>query len=151
MLICEMAAYYRQQGRSLDEVMTSIYDEFGYYYNRPESFEFDGAAGMQKMNEIMTSLRESHPAAFSGYRVTACSDYLNSFCKDLESGESIEIHLPKSNVLAYSLEGGGAVIVRPSGTEPKIKVYLTSVGTSQQDAADIAQRLFDDTKKILGV
>lgn len=151
MLICEMAAYYRQQGKSLDEVMTSIYDEFGYYLNRTESFEFDGAAGMQKMSDIMNALRNAHPSAVSGYQVTKLADYLNSYSKDLKTGETTEIFLPKSNVLSFSLEGGGAVIVRPSGTEPKIKVYVTAVGTSQQNAADIAEKMFADMMQIMGI
>lgn len=151
MLICEMAAYYRQQGKSLDEVMTSIYDEFGYYLNRTESFEFDGAAGMQKMSDIMSGLREAHPVEIAGFRVTDFADYLNSYAKELDTGKTTEIHLPKSNVLSYSLEGGGAVIVRPSGTEPKIKVYMTAVGTSQEDAAAIAENMFAAMKNIMHI
>lgn len=141
MLICEMAAYYRQQGKSLDDIMTSIYDEFGYYLNRTDSYEFDGSAGMQKMADIMDSLRNTPPTDVAGFKVTEISDYLNSYTKDLTSGEQTEIHLPKSNVLSYSLEGGGAAIVRPSGTEPKIKVYVTAVGKSNADAVQIAENM----------
>ncbi len=151
MLICEMAAYYRQQGKSLDEVMTSIYDEFGYYLNRTESYEFEGSAGMQKMSDIMTNLRNAHPAKISAFKVTAYADYLNSYSKDTVTGETSEITLPKSNVLSYSLEDGGAVIVRPSGTEPKIKVYVTAVGKSQQDASAIADDMFRSMTSILGI
>ena len=151
MLICEMAAYYRQQGKSLDEVMSSIYDEYGYYLNRTESYEFEGAAGMQKMNDIMSGLRDSQPDEFAGYTVTEFSDYLNSYTKDIASGKTEVINLPKSNVLAYSLEGGGAVIVRPSGTEPKIKVYVTAVGKSQEDASRIAVGMFDSVTGRMGI
>ncbi len=151
MLICEMAAYYRQQGKSLDEVMTSIYDEFGYYLNRTESYEFEGSAGMQKMSDIMTNLRNAHPAKISAFKVTAYADYLNSYSKDTVTGETSEITLPKSNVLSYSLKDGGAVIVRPSGTEPKIKVYVTAVGKSQQDASAIADDMFRSMTSILGI
>lgn len=142
MLICEMAAYYRQQGKSLDEVMTSIYKEYGHYLNRTESFEFDGAAGMQKMSSIMDQLRSEPPVSVYGSKVTELADYLNSYCRDIQSGETYEIKLPKSNVLSYSLDDGGAVIVRPSGTEPKIKIYATSVGTSNEDAAQKADIIF---------
>ena len=141
MLICEMAAYYRQQGKSLDEVMTEIYEEYGYYLNRTDSYEFDGAAGMAKMADIMDKFRKEPPAEVAGYQVTEIADYLNSYKKDLATGEQTEINLPKSNVLSYSLEGGMGVIVRPSGTEPKVKVYTTSVGTSKENAAEIAENL----------
>ena len=151
MLICEMAAYYRQQGKSLDEVMSSIYDEFGYYLNRTESFEFEGAAGMQKMADIMDSLRSSHPAEISGFKVEEYADYKLSYTKNTLTGEKTEIHLPKSNVLSYSLEGGGGVIVRPSGTEPKIKIYITSVGKSQQDAAALSEKMLASVMKIMGI
>ncbi len=141
MLICEMAAYYRQQGKSLDEVMTEIYEEYGYYLNRTDSYEFDGAAGMAKMADIMDKFRKEPPAEVAGYQVTEIADYLNSYKKDLATDEQTEINLPKSNVLSYSLEGGMGVIVRPSGTEPKVKVYTTSVGTSKENAAEIAENL----------
>lgn len=151
MLICEMAAYYRKQGKSLDEVISSIYDEFGYYLNRTESYEFEGAAGMQKMNDIMSGLRDSQPDEFAGFRVTELADYLNSYTKDIATGKTADINLPKSNVLSYSLEGGGAVIVRPSGTEPKIKVYVTAVGKSQEDASEIASGMFKSVEDRMGL
>lgn len=151
MLICEMAAYYRKNGKSLDDVMSSIYAEYGYYLNRTESYSFEGAAGMQKMSDIMTSLRNSHPAEIAGYKVTAVSDYLNSFTKSVETGKEEVINLPKSNVLSYSLEGGGAAIVRPSGTEPKIKVYITSVGKNDTEAKAIAEKMINAMTQIMGI
>lgn len=151
MLICEMAAYYRQQGKSLDEVMNSIYDEFGHYLNRTESFEFDGAAGMQKMSDIMDKLRSVPPTEISGHKVTELADYLNSYTKDTASGETAVIELPKSNVLSYSLDDGGAVIVRPSGTEPKIKIYITSVARSLEEAKDKASGALGSMETIMGI
>lgn len=151
MLICEMAAYYRRQGKSLDDVMNEIYKEYGYYLNRTESFSFEGAAGMQKMADIMTSLRNSHPDEIAGYKVLSVSDYLNSFTKSIETGKEEVINLPKSNVLSYSLEGGGAAIVRPSGTEPKIKVYITSVGQTDEEAKSIAEKMINSMTKIMGI
>lgn len=151
MLICEMAAYYRTQGKTLNEVMNELYDEFGYYFNKTEAFEFDGSAGMQKMADIMSSLRNSHPTEIAGYKVTNASDYLNSVSKDLITGGETAIDLPKSNVLSYSLEGGGAAIVRPSGTEPKIKVYITSVGKTEEDAVQLADCMINSMVKTLGI
>ncbi len=151
MLICEMAAYYRKKNKSLNDVMNELYDEFGYYLNRTEAFEFEGASGMQKMADIMAKIRNEHPEVIDKYKVTAVSDFLNSYSVDLATGNKTEIDLPKSNVLAYSLEGGGAAIVRPSGTEPKIKVYITAVGKDESDATDIAQNMIDSMIKILGI
>ena len=151
MLICEMAAYYRKNGKSLDEVMTSIYEEFGHYLNRTKSFEFDGAAGMEKMANIMSALRAKPPVEIGGFKVTETADYLESYKKDLISGVTEEINLPKSNVLSYSLENGSSVIVRPSGTEPKIKVYLTAVGKTQDKAAELADELYVSIKDYMGI
>lgn len=151
MLICEMAAYYRQQGLGLDDVMTSIYEEFGHYLNRTESYEFDGSAGMKKMAGIMDSLRKKHPETVCGNKVIGLADYLESYTKDLVTGTTTEIKLPKSNVLSYSLGGGGSVIVRPSGTEPKIKIYVTAVGKTQQQAVDIAEEAFKEMTAFMGI
>ena len=103
------------------------------------------------MNEIMTALRNSHPKEIAGYKVESMADYLESYSMDTASGEKKTIDLPKSNVLAYSLEGGGAAIVRPSGTEPKIKVYITAVGKSEDDAKNIAVNMVDSVVKTLGI
>ena len=141
MLICEMAAYYLNKGKSLDDVMTEIYEEYGYYLNRTDSYEFDGAAGMAKMADIMEDFRKNPPKEVAGYQVVEIADYLNSYQKDLVTGEQTVLNLPKSNVLSYSLEGGMGVIVRPSGTEPKVKVYVTAVGTTNENAAEIGENL----------
>ena len=151
MLICEMAAYYNKQGKSLDEVMTSIYDEYGYYFNKTRSFEFEGEAGMKKMAEIMTNLRTSHPAEIAGMKVTELADYLESYSKNTVTGETVVIDLPKSNVLSYSLEGGSGIIVRPSGTEPKIKIYATSVGKTQEDAVAVSNEMFNSMLSIMKI
>ncbi len=151
MLICEMAAYYRQNGKSLDDVMNSIYEKYGYYINRTESYSFEGSAGMKKMESIMSSLRSSHPTEIAGFKVTDVSDYLESYTQYLDTGKKESINLPKSNVLAYSLEGGGVAIVRPSGTEPKIKVYITAVGKSDAEARESARIMVGEMEKILGV
>ena len=151
MLICEMAAYYRKNGKTLDQVINKLYDEFGYYYNKTEAFEFEGSEGMKTMANIMSTLRQSHPKEIAGFKVIKASDYLNSCSKDIMTGEEKDIDLPKSNVLAYELEGGGSVIVRPSGTEPKIKVYITSVGESEKDAVSLADKMISSVIKTLGI
>ena len=127
MMICEMAAYYKKQGKSLLDVMDEIYKEFGYYRNRLLNYGFEGEAGMKFMNSVMDKLRSNPPAESAGDKVLTVSDYKLSVQKNMADGTESEIKLPKSNVLAYKLENGGSFIVRPSGTEPKIKVYTAAV------------------------
>ena len=140
MLICEMAAFYKTKGMNLVDVMNSLYDEFGYYANMVQSYTFEGAAGMEKMAGIMDGLRADAPAAIAGKKVTAVSDYKTSKTVYADGTEKA-IELPKSNVLAYALEGGNKVIVRPSGTEPKIKAYITAIGDSKAAAKALADTL----------
>ena len=151
MLICEMAAYYKKQGKTLAQVIDAMYEEYGYYKNTTLSFSFDGAAGMQKMADIMASLRANSPTEVSGMKVVKFSDFKESVEKDLVAGTEKVIELPKSNVLAYYLEGNNAAIVRPSGTEPKIKIYVTAVGKDKADAQRITDLITDDMKKIMGL
>ena len=124
MLICEMAAYYRSIGSSIKERLEEIYAQYGRYLNKVDSFEFPGLTGMDKMNEIMSFLRANPPHAIDGIPVTRVVDYK----KPEETG------LPAANVLIYSLEGGATVVVRPSGTEPKIKTYFTTLGKDLAEA-----------------
>ncbi|MGN0536063.1 MAG: phospho-sugar mutase [Eubacterium sp.] len=141
MLICEMAAYYKSKGLSLAQVMDSLYDEFGYYFNTVSSYTFEGASGMEKMADIMDTLRNNAPTEFADMTVTKIDDYKTSVSTDIESGAISVIELPKSNVLAYTLTDGNKVIVRPSGTEPKIKAYITAIGKNRKDAQEIADKL----------
>ena len=124
MLICEMAAYYRSIGSSVKERLESIYAKYGRYLNKIDSFEFPGLSGMDKMNGIMADLRANAPTEIGGYKVVKVVDYK----KTEETG------LPAANVLVYTLEGGATVIVRPSGTEPKIKAYYTTLGKDLAEA-----------------
>ena len=126
MLICEMAAYYRSIGSSLKQRMEEIYAQYGRYLNKVDSFEFPGLSGMDKMAGIMAFLRQNPPHAIGGYNVTKAIDYT----KTEETG------LPSANVLVYNLEGGATVIVRPSGTEPKIKAYYTTLGKDIAEAEE---------------
>ncbi len=149
MLICEMAAYYKKQGKTLAMVMDEMYSEYGYYKNTTLNFGFSGAAGMQKMADIMASLRENAPKEIASYKVLKIADYQQSKEYDLVTGDVKEINLPKSNVLSYSLEGEHACIFRPSGTEPKIKLYITAVGKDADDAQVITDKLADSAKVYL--
>ena len=124
MLICEMAAYYRSIGSSLKQRMEEIYAQYGRYLNKTDSYEFPGLSGMDKMAGIMADLRQNPPAAIGEYKVVKVIDYK----KPEETG------LPAANVLVYKLEGGATVIVRPSGTEPKIKLYYTTLGKDLAEA-----------------
>lgn len=151
MLVCEMAAYYKKQGKSLAEVIDGLYEEFGYYLNQTYSFEFDGAAGMQKMSDIMTAVRDNTPKSIAGYDVVKVSDYLLRKETDVATGSVTDIDLPKSNVIALHLADDNAVIIRPSGTEPKIKLYITSVGKDKDNATEICEKLVVASKEILGV
>jgi phosphoglucomutase len=150
MLICEMAAYYRKQGKTLANVIDEIYAEYGYYRNTTLSFSFEGASGMKKMKDIMDNLRKNPLTSINGESVKTVYDYLVSEEKDVASGNVSPIDLPKSNVLHYDL-GGNAVIIRPSGTEPKIKLYITSIGTNSQDSKELADKMANDVKAQLGI
>lgn len=151
MLICEMAAYYKAKGQSLYDFMQSIYKKYGMYLNTLLNFGFEGAAGMQKMADMMTALRAEPPKSIAGEAVEAITDYKASVCKDLKTGKETTVDLPKSNVLQYYLEGADSVIVRPSGTEPKIKVYITSVSDTRAAAAEKADKIAKDMEKCLGI
>ena len=149
MLICEMAAYYKKQGKTLAMVMDEMYSEYGFYKNTTLNFGFSGAAGMQKMADIMSNLRANAPKEIASYKVLKIADYKESKEYDLVTGEEKTIDLPKSNVLSYSLEGEHACIFRPSGTEPKIKLYITAVGKDAKDAQDITDKLAESAKVYL--
>lgn len=151
MLVCEMAAYYKKQGKSLAEVIDGLYEEFGYYLNQTYSFEFSGAAGMQKMADIMTAVRDNTPKSVAGYDVVKVSDYLLKKETEVATGKTSDIDLPKSNVIALNLSYDNAVIIRPSGTEPKIKLYITSVGKNKENAVEICEKLVAASKEILGI
>lgn len=148
-LICEMAAYYKTKGMSLYDVMNKIYAEHGIYRNTVLNFGFEGAAGMTKMGEIMQNLRENAPETLGGFAVLGVSDYLRSEALDTVTGEKTAIDLPKSNVLSYKLPGSNGVIVRPSGTEPKIKVYLTSCAETNESALETENLLKASIEKYM--
>ncbi len=131
MLICEMAAYYRSIGSSIKQRLEEIYKEYGRYLNKVDSFEFPGLSGMDKMAGIMNGLRTNPPKDFAGKKVVKVMDYT----KPEETG------LPAANVLIYSLDDGSTVVVRPSGTEPKIKAYYTTLGKDLAEAEAEKEKL----------
>ncbi len=147
MLICEMAAYYRTQGITLLEARENMYKKYGMFYQTLYSFTFEGESGMFKMNDIMSTLRNDPPAEIAGLKVVRFDDYKTSISKDIASGAETEITLPKSNVLAFFLEGGNKAIVRPSGTEPKIKTYLTAIQPTKDEAVVLEQKIYNDFSK----
>jgi len=144
MLICEMAAYYRTQGITLMQARENMYKKYGMFLQTLYSFQFEGESGMKHMEEIMTGLRENHPTAIGGLKVERFEDYKASTSKNIATGEVKELTLPKSNVLAFYLEGGCKAIVRPSGTEPKIKTYITAKAPTRAEAEVIEQQIYAD-------
>jgi len=139
MLICEMAAYYRSIGSSIKQRLEEIYAQYGRYLNKIDSFEFPGLSGMDKMAGIMKKLREDIPKEFAGIAVTKVIDY----------NHPEETGLPKANVLIYGLADGSTVIVRPSGTEPKIKIYFTTKGKDLAEAQTKKDALSTAAKQLM--
>ena len=134
MALCEAAAYYKTQGKTLWDAMIEMYEQFGYYKDAIQSVTMKGIEGLQKIQEIMNSLRQNPPAEFAGHKVVAVRDYKADTIKDLATGEVKATGLPNSNVLYYELTDDAWVCVRPSGTEPKVKFYYGVKGTSLADA-----------------
>lgn len=149
MLICEMAAYYRTQGITLLQAREKMYKKYGVFYHTLHSFTFEGESGMNRMNDIMTSLRNNPPAEIGGLKVVRFDDYKVSVSKDIINGTAATIELPKSNVLAYFLEDGAKAIVRPSGTEPKIKTYFTAKAPTHEEAVTLESKLAADFTKVM--
>ena len=142
MALCEAAAYYKTQGKTLWDAMIEMYEQFGYYKDAIQSVTMKGIEGLQKIQEIMNSLRENPPKEFAGHAVTAVRDYKADTIKDLATGEVKPTGLPNSDVLYYELTDDAWVCVRPSGTEPKVKFYYGVKGTSLEDA--------DEKSEIMG-
>ena len=142
MALCEAAAYYKTQGKTLWDAMIEMYDQFGYYKDAIQAVTMKGIEGLAKIQEIMNSLRANPPKEFAGHQVTAVRDYKADTIKDLATGEVKSTGLPNSNVLYYELTDDAWVCVRPSGTEPKVKFYYGVKGISLEDA--------DEKSEIMG-
>ena len=150
MLICEMAAYYKSVGKTLGDVLNEIYDEYGYYFAAQTSFTCEGQSGMAKIKSIMENLRKNPPYEIEGSKVIKINDYGKSVSYDLVTKTEEVLTLPKSEVICFFMENGSSFIARPSGTEPKIKIYVCAVGTSNEDGEAKRQALIEAGTKILG-
>ncbi|HHW46800.1 MAG TPA: phospho-sugar mutase [Clostridiales bacterium] len=150
MLICEMACFYKSQGKTLIDRMEELYKEHGNFLNRQKSYTCEGVSGMQRMENIMKSLSENPPLEIGPFKVTEISNYQTSEKKILATLQVEKITLPKSKVLAFRLEGDASVIIRPSGTEPKIKVYISCKSENKEQAIKIADTLENAISRIMG-
>jgi phosphoglucomutase len=150
MLICEMAAYYRSKGISLLEARENMYKKYGVYYHTQTSFYCEGETGMERMAGIMENLRKNPPKSIAGLPVQKIDDYGASVSVNTETGLRTTLTLPKSDVIAYGLPESASVIIRPSGTEPKIKAYYTTTGKTTEDAVALQQKLSDAFKAEIG-
>ena len=148
MLICQMASYYKRQGKTLVDVMNELYEKYGYYQNATLNFGFEGEDGMKTMQNIMTTLREQPPVEIAGTKVIGRSDYQESMSYGDKEGV---IDLPKSNVLEYRLENGCKLTVRPSGTEPKIKIYLSGKGATMEASLQEIAKMKEAAPGLLGL
>ncbi len=149
MLICEMAAFYKKQGKTLLQVYDAICKEYGYYSHHLVNVTFEGAAGMKMMQQLMEGMRKERPVALGGKKVIGFADYAADQKEDLLTGEKQPLNLPRSNVLSFVLEDGCKVIFRPSGTEPKIKAYITATAQTMEAANALVQALSADAHNLL--
>lgn len=150
MLICEMVAYYKSQGKNLIEVLSELYNKYGYYYCSQKSFTCEGQSGMQHIADIMNRLACETPDEIGGIAVTRFDNLNTSESFDLVSKNVSKIDLPKSNVLCFYFADGSSLIVRPSGTEPKIKLYLSAVGETDEKALSKRETLEKAGTELLG-
>jgi phosphoglucomutase len=141
MALCEAAAYYKTQGKTLWDAMVDMYDKYGYYKDDIQSITLKGIEGLQKIQEILETLRKNPPAEVGGYKVVKARDYQAETIKDIATGEVTGTGLPKSNVLYYDLTDDAWLCVRPSGTEPKVKFYYGIKGSSLADADEKSEKL----------
>lgn len=152
MLIAEMAAYYKTQGKSLYEALLDIYNEYGFYAEKTVSFTMPGKDGMERMAEILLNLRTDPPKKVMDVDIVLYTDYKSQIIKDINGDTSKICGLPKADVLKYNLADDKTYfIVRPSGTEPKIKIYLGTFANSLDEAEKIIEKVLCDVKEQLGI
>ncbi len=149
MLIAEMAAYYRTKGMTLYDAMETMYEKYGYYCEQTISITMPGVAGLTRMQELMVELRETPLTNVAGNQVEFVCDYQPGTRKNVATGETEEMELKGQNVLYYELEGGTSFIIRPSGTEPKVKVYIMARAEDQAAAAAKVEALAAASKEIV--
>ena len=147
MLVCELAAALKLEGKTILDALNELYATYGYYLAKVQSIELTGADAMKKAAQMMTDLRSAVPEAIGGAKVTVVRDYRSSIAKDLTNGAETNIPLPKSNVLEFALGNSGSVIARPSGTEPKVKFYYTAVAEDKDSAQALLFRMMEQMAK----
>lgn len=148
MLICEMTAYYKSIGMTMLDALDQLYNKYGVHCDVLENYYYEGEQGMNQMVSLMTSLRENPPSEISGYKVVEIFDYKKSVSLDVMTNNSQEIKLPKSDVLCFKLDNGATITIRPSGTEPKIKIYFSTSAKTGQEATEIQKSLSKAFDKI---
>lgn len=141
MALCEAAAYYKTKGKTLWDAMVDMYEKYGYYKDAIQSITLKGIEGLQKIQEILETLRKNPPMEVGGYKVVKARDYQADTIRDIATGEVTSTGLPSSNVLYYDLTDDAWLCVRPSGTEPKVKFYYGIKGTSLEDADEKSDKL----------
>ena len=141
MALCEAAAYYKTKNMTLWDAMLAMYEKYGYYKDDIQSITLKGIEGLNKIQEILESLRNNTPEKFGKYKVLSARDYKKDTIRNMETGEVTTTGLPNSNVLYYDLEDGAWLCVRPSGTEPKVKFYYGVKGSSLEDANALSAEL----------
>ena len=149
MIICEMAAYYKEKGLNLVEVLENLYKRYGYYLSAQKSFTCEGQVGMKKIADTMARIKTNVPEFIAGKRVKVFKDFIAGTSTDIATGKSENINLPKSNVLGFYLEDNSSLIIRPSGTEPKIKLYVCAVGCDRASAQNMLDTMIMDGTAIL--
>ena len=149
MALCEAAAYYKTQGKTLWDAMVDMYDKYGYYKDDIQSITLKGIEGLQKIQEILETLRKNPPMEVGGYKVLKARDYQADTIKDIATGEVVPTGLPASNVLYYELTDDAWLCVRPSGTEPKVKFYYGIKGTSLEDADAKSAKLGEEVLEMI--
>jgi len=147
MMLCEVASYYKSQGKTLWDAMVDMYEKYGYFKEGLETLTLKGIDGAEQIQNIMTDMRNNPPKELGGYKVVAVRDYKEDTRKDLATGEVTKTGLPTSNVLYYELTDNAWCCVRPSGTEPKIKFYFGVKGTSLADAEKKLEAVREDMLK----
>ncbi len=148
MLICEMAAYYKRQGKTLIDVLAEIYEEHGYYIEETVSLSFSGVTGQSKMKAIMEYFRENKLNSLAGKMIPTINDYKMSISLNLIKGTTEKLNYPKSDVLKFSFEDGSWLVLRPSGTEPKLKIYFSINGENKEKSAEMLEKT---KKEILSI
>jgi phosphoglucomutase len=143
MLICEMAAYYKSKGMTLHDALIDLWNKYGYFYEELRSIEMEGKEGMERIQELMGDFRNDPPKELAGIRISVIDDYMDSKSYNLKTETTSTIELPVSDVLRYTLEDGSWFAIRPSGTEPKVKLYFSTIGSDMEEAKDKMRNLVD--------